>query len=69
MNTMTAADRPAGANAGVLSPFRAPTSLAAPAGARPLVARRDSYADRRDAMTRVIRTRSGGLVAEFGAPA
>jgi len=40
--------------------------LAVSAGVRPLRARRDPLADERDAMTRVFRTRSRGLVAEFG---
>jgi hypothetical protein len=47
----------------------APTTLPAPVGSRPLVARRDGFATQRDAMTRVFRTRSRGLVSEFGAPA
>src|SRR3954465_5402324 len=47
----------------------APTSLPAAVGSRPLVARRDRFATQRAAMTRVFRTRSLGLVSEFGAPA
>jgi hypothetical protein len=41
--------------------------LAVDRGTRALLARRDRQPDARDAMTRVFRTRSRGLVAEFAA--
>jgi hypothetical protein len=44
----------------------APAAMPAHPGARPLVARRESFAAARDEMTRVFRTRSRGLVVEFG---
>ena len=41
------------------------SGLVADPGTRPLLARRDRQPGARDAMTRVFRTRSRGLVAEF----